>query len=384
MTNPNSTAAPDAQSAQQPPHFPMPSPITRAVLITLTVVGGVISGICPDLLSASVFAALTAGTFAYCFLLTFSPLFLCAVPAAAAALTFLLTFSFYHALQSILFLPLAVGIILCLLRLKNKTQTVLSGALAVGAALVVLFLIAFMMQNGTIAPDALKSSYNAFFETMRTQMTDSMLGAYETMESAAQSAVGGADLAHPIIGGAETGAVTDGALQDPAAAAKQKAAMEAYLRSMVDLSVNSVKLAAPALFAIAAQVLAYLALAVYRGLTRACRTPHLLPRNYRITVSRTAAVIFVIAYLINMFPIGGSISLIQIASANLATMMMPGIFLMGLNSLARRAKDPIRRRSFIITAVVLGFLVLVYPSYAIFFVLIDGIGEVFFGGRSIF
>ena len=160
--------------------------------------------------------------------------------------------------------------------------------------------------------------------------------------------------------------------------------MEAYLRATVDLSVNSVKLAFPALFAIGAQVLAYLSLTVYRTLTRLCKTPFMLPRNYRITVSRTAAVIFVIAYLINMFPTGSHTSITQIASANLATMMMPGIFLMGLNSLARRAKDPFRRRSFIITAVVIGFLVLVYPSYAIFFVLIDGIGEVFFGGRSIF
>ena len=64
--------------------------------------------------------------------------------------------------------------------------------------------------------------------------------------------------------------------------------------------------------------------------------------------------------------------------------MMPGIFLMGLHSLVRRAKDPLRRRSFIITAVVLGFLVFIFPSYAIFFVLVDGIGEIFFGGRSIF
>lgn len=380
MNHPSSAVSPEEQPTPQTPQFHQPSLVIRAFLIVLTVVGGVISGICPDLLSASVFAALTAGCFSFCYLLTFSSVMLCAVPAVIAAVTAFMTFSFYHALQSILFLPLAVGIILCLLRLKNKTQTVLSGALAIGIALAVLFLIAYMMQHGTIAPDVLKSSYNDFFEQMRTQMTDSMLGAYEAMESAAQKAADNADLAHPIIGSSDTASLPE----DPAAAAKQKAATEAYLRAMIDLSVNSVKLAFPALLAIAAQVLSYLAISVYRALTRFCRTPHLLPRNYRITVSRTAAVIFVVAYLINMFPIGSSISLIQIASANLATMMMPGVFLMGLNSLVRRAKDPLRRRSFIITAVVLGFLVLVYPSYAIFFVLIDGIGEIFFGGRSIF
>ena len=77
-------------------------------------------------------------------------------------------------------------------------------------------------------------------------------------------------------------------------------------------------------------------------------------------------------------------SVMQIATANLSTILIPGIFLMGLNSLVRRAKDPLRRRSFIITAVVIGFLIFVFPSYAIFFVIIDGIGEIFFGGRSIF
>ncbi len=383
MTNPNQTNYTDGQHTEQALHFHKPPAAVRILLLILTVLGAVISGICPDLLSASVFGALTAGCFSYCYLLTFSSLMLCAVPAVSAIATYLLTWSFYHALQALLFLPLAVAVLLCLLRLKNKTSTVLSGALAIGIALLVLFLIAYMMQNGTVSPDALKQSYNAFFEDMRTQMTDSMLDAYEVMESAAQNTAQTPDLSHPVIDSAETASVTE-ALPDAGTAEKQKAATEAYIRSMVDLSVNSVKLASPALFAIAAQVLSYLSLGIYGFLVRVCHTPYLLPHNYRITVSRTAAVIFVIAYLINMFPMGSSTSLTQIASANLATMMMPGIFLMGLNSLVRRAKDPLRRRSFILTAVVIGFLVLVYPSYAIFFVLIDGIGEVFFGGRSIF
>lgn len=384
MTNPNHPhPAEEAPSSAQQPSLHSPSPLARILLLVSVIVGAVLTGICPDLLSASVFAALTAGIFSYTFLLTFSPLLFAVIPISVIA-AYVMTFSFYHAFQSLLFLPLAVSVVLSMLRLKNKTQAVLRGAVAIGIALAVLFLISYMMQHGTIAADALKQSYNDFFENMRTMMTDSMLDAYETMEQAAATAAANPDLSHPIIGDGTAGAVTDAVTQDAASAAKQNAATEAYLRAMVDLSVNSVKLACPALFAIAAQVLAYIALTVYRALTKLCRTPFMLPRTYRITVSRTAAVIFVIAYLINMFPIGDSMSLTQIASANLATMMMPGIFLMGLNSLARRAKDPLRRRSFIITAVVLGFLVLVYPSYAIFFVLIDGIGEVFFSGRSIF
>ncbi len=382
MTNPNQPH-PQTDTDTKPIFDTLtgPSPFVRILLLVLTAAGAAISGMCPDLLTASVFAAVAAGLFSYTFLLTFSPLLFSVIPIAAIA-AYVSTFSAYHALQSLLFLPLGAAIVLCMLRFKNKTQTVIRGALAVGIAILVLFLTAYMAQNGTIAPAALKQSYNVFFEQMREQMTDSMLSAYEAVESAAQTTADQPDLSHPLLG--TDPAAGEPAAVDPAEAEKQRAATEAYLRATVDLSVNSVKLAFPALFAIGAQVLAYLALGVYRTLTKFCRTPFLLPREYRITVTRTAAVVFVIAYLINMFPAGDSTSISQIASANLATMLMPGIFIMGLHSLARRAKDPLRRRSFIVTAVVIGFLVFVFPSYAVFFVLVDGIGEIFFGGRSIF
>jgi hypothetical protein len=218
---------------------------------------------------------------------------------------------------------------------------------------------------------------------MQEQMTESMLNAYNAVENAAQTATQTPELSHPIIDGA-AGTAVDSITQDTAAAEKLRAANEAYIRSLVEMSVNSVKLATPALFAVSAQIISYFALGIYQLLVRLCRTPYMLPRKYRITVSRAAAILFIAAYLINLFPGGTQMSVMQIATANLSTILMPGIFLMGLNSLVRRAKDPLRRRSFIITAVVIGFLVFVFPSYAIFFVIIDGIGEIFFGGRSIF
>ena len=212
---------------------------------------------------------------------------------------------------------------------------------------------------------------------MRTSMMESMMTAFETMETAAEQSSALAD--HPVIGGqAVTEAVTDAASDNTAAVTG------AYIKAMVNLSVDSVKLAMPALLAIGAQVLSYLAVGVYLLAVRIRKTTWMRPSVYRITVSRTAAVIFMLAYLINMLPLGSSVSMIQIASANLATLMMPGMFIMGLYSLRRRALDVRRRRSFIVTLVVLGILVFVYPSFAIFFVIVDGLGEIFFGGRSIF
>ena len=384
MNEPIRPAHTEQQHDQRSASLPSPSPIVRILLLALTVIGGALSGICPDLISASFLAAVTAGMFSYCFLLTFSPLVL-AAPVISAIAAFAATGNFYHGLQALLFLPLGVSICLSMLRVKKKTTAVLRGAVSVGIAILVLFLIGFMMSHGTISADALKQSYNGFFDELHTQMTDSMLTAYEAMEQAAQSAgttEGG--FSHPIIDApAAENAAPSLSVPDPDAA-KQSAMTEAYIRTLVDLSVNSVKLATPALFAVSAQIISYFALGIYQLLVRLCRTPYMLPRKYRITVSRAAAILFIAAYLINLFPGGTQMSVMQIATANLSTILMPGIFLMGLNSLVRRAKDPLRRRSFIITAVVIGFLVFVFPSYAIFFVIIDGIGEIFFGGRSIF
>lgn len=385
MNEPIRPAHTEQQHDQRSASLPSPSPIVRILLLALTVIGGALSGICPDLISASFFAVVTAGLFSYCFLLTFSPLVL-AAPVISAIAAFAATANFYHGLQALLYLPLGVSVCLSMLRVKKKTSAVLRGAVSVGISILVLFLIGFMMTHLTISPDALKQSYNNFFETMQAQMTDSMLTAYDAMEQAAHSSTAEGGFSHPVI----DAPITDGTADIPPQSVpdpnieKQRAAAQAYIRAMVDVSVNSVKLAAPALFAVFAQTLSYLALGIYQLTIRLCRTPYMLPRSYRITVSRTAAVIFVVAYLINLFPGDTHISVLQIATANLSTILMPGIFVMGLNSLVRRAKDPIRRRSFIITAVVLGFLVFIFPSYAIFFVLVDGIGEIFFGGRSIF
>ena len=357
---------------------PSPSPFGRSLLLVLIAIGASISGMCQDLLSASIFAVIAAGLFTYCFLLTFSPLVF-AAPAAALITAFASTGSFYHGLQALLFLPLGASLCLSMLRMKSKTTAVLRGAAAIGLSLLVLFSVSFIMTHGTISPSAVKEAYNTFFDDLSEQMTESMIAAYQTVEQSAASA--SPDLSHPVIDAPTTEAITDAPAQSTT---DSSAATAAYIRALVSMSVNSVKLALPALFAIAAQVLAYLALGVYQLIIRLCRTPYMLPRRYRITVSRAAAVIFIVAYLINLFGSSDHTTVLQIATANLTTMLMPGIFLMGLNSLVRRAKDPLRRRSFIITAVVIGFLIFVFPSYAIFFVLIDGIGEIFFGGRSIF
>lgn len=379
MNEPNRTKQEDAASQAQTPSSPItnPSPPLTLILIILCTAGGVLTGLCPDLLSASVIAAITAGLYSYTFCRTFAPAAML-IPILAAPAAWLLTTDFFNALQALLFLPLGVSVCLSMLKTRRKTAAVIHGALACGISLLVLFLVAYIMTHGTLSPEALKTSYNETFEKMRVSMTDSMLSAYESMEQAASNMTEGG-FSHPVIDGNDPAPNP----VDPADAQKQAAATRAYITALVELSVNSVKLAMPALIAVLAQILAYVSLGIYRMMTRLCRTHYMLPRTYRITVSRTSAVIFVISYLINLFPTGSGMTLLSITTANLATMLTPGVFVMGLTNLQRRAKDPMRRRSFFITAAVLTFLVILSPSYAVFFILVDGIGEIFFGGRSL-
>ena len=71
MTNPNHPHSTADREAAAPINQPAPSPFARILLLILITAGAAISGICPDLMSASVFAAITAGLFSYTFLLTF-------------------------------------------------------------------------------------------------------------------------------------------------------------------------------------------------------------------------------------------------------------------------------------------------------------------------
>ena len=144
------------------------------------------------------------------------------------------------------------------------------------------------------------------------------------------------------------------------------------------------KLAMPAVIIVFCELLGFLSVSIYLLFTKLFRCRKLVPRGYRITMTRTAGVIFMLSYLFNLFSSGNTPSLIQVTAGNIASVLMPGLFLMGLRSLKRRAVSPYRRRSFIITAVILGLLLFTYPIYAMLFIILDGLGEVFFGEKMLF
>ncbi len=324
---------------------------TRVFLLVIITVGAALTALMPDILTASVCAAGTAGVFAFYYVLTFSPsVVLTVLPAYLIAL--LVLKEPIAALTVLLFLPTGAVLSLCMLRRRNKTQVVLAAALAMGLSVLVFFLISYIAVNGTIAPDALLASYNEAFASMREML---LATATETVRAAVE--------------------------QNPAFAEYYT---EAYIRSVVNTSVDSMKLSMPAVILVAAQILGYLAASVFGFFVRLFRCHVLLPRPYHITMSRTSGVVFIISYLVNLFSVGLTASLVGVATGNIATALMPGLFLLGLRSLLRRFTNRRRRRSAIINLVIIGLLVVSYPPYAILFIAVDGLGEVFFDGNTLF
>ncbi len=159
---------------------------------------------------------------------------------------------------------------------------------------------------------------------------------------------------------------------------------EAYIASVVSRSVDAMKLSMPAVACVIAEVMGYLAVSVYALFVRIFRCRILLPRPFRITMSRASGVMFILSYLVNLFSVGDTTSLIGVAAGNLATILMPGLFLLGLRSLSRRFINRQRRRSGIINLIIIGILIFSYPPYAVLFIAVDGLGEVFFEGNMLF
>lgn len=324
---------------------------TRVLLLVIITAGSVLSACMPDMLTAALCGACTAGVFAFYYLLTFSPAaVLVVIPAFLVVLL-------YHgnvlsSASVLLFLPAGAVLSLCMLGRKKKTTAVISTAAALGLSILVLFLIRYMTQNGTIALSSLRASYDSMFEQTRAVLL-------ESVKQTVQNAV------------AQNEALAD-------------YYTDAFITTVVNASVDSIKLAMPAVIIVFCELLGFLSVSVYLLFAKLFRCRILVPRGYRITMTRAAGVIFMISYLINLFSSGNSMSLLQVTAGNIASVLMPGLFLMGLRSLKRRAASPNRRRSFIITAVILGLLLFTYPIYAVLFIVLDGLGEVFFGDKMLF
>ncbi len=139
---------------------------TRILLCIVITVGAALTAMMPDVITAAICAAFTGGVFAFYYVLTFSPAAVfTSVPAYLIAL--LLTRDAFSAASTLLFLPVGAVLSLCMLKRKNKTTACVSAAAAIGLSVLVLFLISYMRTHGTIAPDALRESYNSAFASLR-------------------------------------------------------------------------------------------------------------------------------------------------------------------------------------------------------------------------
>lgn len=290
--------------------------------------------------------ALSSALFAFLFMVTFKPAYvLAAIPAYALA--FFLTGNFTVSLASMFFVPCGAVLALSMLKRKNKTPTVIGITVSMTLCYLVQFLIMIAILYGELSIDALRDYFNAVFETMQNTMQS-------TVDQAVQIAQNGQDNAYLE------------ALKNP---------------DTIRTALNAVKLSIPSYLVIFFEVFGYLAVSFAGMLSRIFRCEKIFPRGYGITVSKAAAVVFMICYIIYFFSPMSAPTVFSASAENLAMILSPGLFLMGLRSLKRKAKNPLRRTGFILNVIMLTVLLFISPVISFFFVVLDGIGEIFFEDR---
>lgn len=320
------------------------TPIGTKILLFVLLCGfSALSSLAPDALLRYLCMAAGSGLFAFVNLLTFSPVFLLsALPGTILA--FVLTKSVIAAVPSLVFLTGGAVMTLLLLKRKSKTVTVLGAAVSVGAGILVCLLLSYIAGGGSLSFSVLLKHYNAYFEGFEALLS-------ETLQTYAAAMYPAEDFA--------------GAAVLPANA----------LSNMTDI----LKVTMPALCCVFAEILGYLAVAVFLLFVRIFRCRLLVPRKFIIELTPAAAIVFMVSYLIMLFSRSQNVTLWTAAAENLVLLLMPGLFVVGLHSLARRARIPERRKSFFLTLLLLIFAFLFSPAVCLFFIVIDGIGEIFFG-----
>ena len=312
------------------------------LLSILLVLSSGFSAACGVLLQP-VLTALAAALFAFLFMVTFSPAYvLLLIPAYGLSL--LLTGSFFTAFSSFMFLPAGAVLALCMLKRLNKTPTVIRVTVTLGITMIVFFLISFVAEFGTLSKEAFSQYFGSLSDAMQASLEE---GAAAAAESLAGTQVDNSYL--------------------------QAALSPSVIRDVL----NSIKLSVPAYLVIFFEIFGYVAVSLFGILTRIFRCRKLLPANYRLTVSMSCAVVFMISYLVFFFTPSDTVTVIGAASENLTLILSPALALEGLCALKRKAADPLRRTGFILSLIVLVILFFVSPAICYFFLVLDGIGEVF-------
>ncbi len=151
--------------------------------------------------------------------------------------------------------------------------------------------------------------------------------------------------------------------------------------ALISALVNSVRIAIPAYLVVYVQVFGWITVSFCQALARLFHCETVFPAEYRVTVSKGCAVLYIVLYLIYFFTPTDAVNVFSAAVQNLTLILSPGLFLCGLRSLRRKASDADRRGRFILYLLFLIFLGFLSPVIPVFFIIVDGIGEIFLENR---
>ena len=273
--------------------------------------------------SSFLFLILAASLTVFLRLAVHSPwVYLAALPALIAGF---LTGGAFTAAASLLWLPLAAAISICILRGQNKKQVTLVSVFTLLAAACLWFAIWFAFSYGSLSPALLRDTFSGWYDRLRATMFPSA----------------SIDLLYEYLAPSLNGSLSLDAFR-------------AQMSALADAFFLSLKMMTPAIIGLLAILSSNLSVSLAALWIKIMNCPLLIPcRPFTVNVSPIAASVYVLAYFASSAASLAEETRIALGINNVVLLFMPAMLLMGGKCLLRLAKNPLRRRIFLLSALFL-------------------------------
>ena len=312
----------------------------RIVLFLLLILLSFASGAGKDLILRLLCTSLGTGLLGYSYLCSFSP-----VPLIAAVpgflLSFLVTGSAVSACFSLVFFPCGMLLAFLLMRRASKTVTVLVLSISLGVLFLLGIAAELAVSGFDLRPDSFLAQYRSWFDAVGQQLIQAVEKNLALLGESAKSAYAG------------------------------------YVQTITQ-TLNLIKVVLPALFCAVMEGFGYLSVSVLQLAAKISRRDRIIPPGFLLILSPITAILFILTYLIGLFNSSETVSVFAGVAMNLNTLIAPGLFVLGIRSLVRRSRLASRRISFVVTVITLVLALFLSPYLCLLFIIVDGIGEIFF------
>jgi len=305
----------------------------------------------------AVFLCACAGCFALASLTAPSKLYIVIVPLSILC-AFMITLSWSAAIVSAS--PFAAGFVIGIFdkKGKSKTSATLGADVAFGVLMLAGAAVAYFMANKTLAPSSVIASIDKAFDAIGEQMKKTLddVNFYEMYSRVYE----------------------------------MKSGKEEFISTIVKTTLFMVKAIIPGLVISALNVISYVSCAFYALACRLTKTEiaipdgkwKLLPKEPSAWMAVASTGVFII---FNMFSSSDFATAVQLASLNLAIILVPPFFVCGINGLVGRFRSPrFKMQAIVIVVIAAAMAVIMLPAgilYSAVFIALVGAWDIITLGR---